>query len=136
MAEQSISNPKSVTEDTDERIISHNFDEMRSSMMRLLTVESIGGNAGFVEIGGRKLPCAAARGFADGETGEILFTELSRVLPAPRSLPKPGRCCRNPWNAGMRSLESAPGQHRVANPQEDRGRRSEAQGDPHGTARR
>ena len=72
MAEKSISNPKWVSEDADERIISHNLDEMRSDMMRLLTVESIGGNAGFVEIGGRKLPCAAARGFADGETGEII----------------------------------------------------------------
>ena len=72
MAEKSISNPKWVSENADERIISHNLDEMRSDMMRLLTVESIGGNAGFVEIGGRKLPCAAARGFADGETGEII----------------------------------------------------------------
>ena len=72
MAEQSISNPKYASDDPGERIISHNCDEMRSSMMRLLTVESIGGNAGFVEIGGRKLPCAAARGFADGETGEII----------------------------------------------------------------
>ena len=72
MADKSISNTKWVSEDTDERIISHNLGEMRSSMMRLLTIESIGGNAGFVEIGGRKLPCAAARGFADGETGEIM----------------------------------------------------------------
>ena len=72
MAEKSISNPKWASKDADERIISHNLDEMRSSMMRLLTVESIGGNAGFVEMGGRKLPCAAARGFADGETGEII----------------------------------------------------------------
>jgi len=72
MAEKSVSNPKWVSGDAEERIISHNLDEMRSSMMRLLTVESIGGNAGFVEIEGRKLPCAAARGFADGQTGKII----------------------------------------------------------------
>lgn len=72
MAEKFISNPKWEAEDAVERIIAHNLDEMRTSMMRLLTVESIGGNAGFVEIGGRKIPCAAARGFADGETGKII----------------------------------------------------------------
>jgi hypothetical protein len=72
MAEKSVSNPKGISENAGERIISHNLDEMRASMMQLLTVESIGGNAGFAEIGGRKLPCAAARGFADGETGEIM----------------------------------------------------------------
>ena len=72
MAEKSVSSPKWVSEDARERIIAHNLSEMRSSMMQLLTVESIGGNAGFVEIGGRKLPCAAARGYADGQTGEII----------------------------------------------------------------
>lgn len=72
MAEKSISNPRLVSGDADERIIAHNLDQMRSPMMRLLTVESIGGNAGFVEINGRKIPCAAARGFADGQTGKII----------------------------------------------------------------
>ena len=84
MADKSISNTKWVSEGADERIISHNLGEMRSSMMRLLTVESIGGNAGFVEIGGRKLPCAAARGYADGETGEIMafgnYQDLSKKI--------------------------------------------------------
>jgi hypothetical protein len=72
MAEKSISNPRPAYENADERILAHNLDEMRSPMMRLLTVESIGGNAGFVEINGRKIPCAAARGFADAQSGEII----------------------------------------------------------------
>ena len=59
-------------ENADESILAHNLDEMRSSMMRLLTVESIGGNAGIIDIGGKKYPCAAARGFADGQSGEII----------------------------------------------------------------
>ena len=59
-------------ENADESILEHNLDEMRSSMMRLLTVESIGGNAGIIDIGGKKYPCAAARGFADGQSGEII----------------------------------------------------------------
>jgi len=61
-----------VPENADESILAHNLDEMRSSMMRLLTVESIGGNAGIIDIGGKKYPCAAARGFADGQSGEII----------------------------------------------------------------
>jgi hypothetical protein len=72
MADKTISRAQWVSGDAGERILAHNLGEMRSSMMRLLTVESIGGNAGFAEIGGRKLPCAAARGFADGDTGEIM----------------------------------------------------------------
>jgi hypothetical protein len=84
MAEKSISHPKWTPEDSGEQIISHNLDEMRSSMMRLLTVESIGGNAGFAEIGGRKIPCGAARGYADGKTGEIItfgnFQNISKKI--------------------------------------------------------
>ena len=67
--------------DTHENILSHNLDEMRSSMMRLLTVESIGGNAGIIDIGGRKYPCAAARGFADGESGEIIIFGNYQNIP-------------------------------------------------------
>jgi hypothetical protein len=72
MADKSISNSRPPAEDAGEKLIAHNLDEMGSPMMRLLTVESIGGNAGFAEINGRKIPCAAARGFADGQTGEII----------------------------------------------------------------
>ena len=72
MADKSISNSRPLAEDAGEKLIAHNLDEMGSPMMRLLTVESIGGNAGFAEINGRKIPCAAARGFADAQTGEII----------------------------------------------------------------
>lgn len=72
MSEKYIWNPEGVHEDIDESILSHNLVEMRSSMMHLLTDESIGGNAGKMDIGGRTFSCAAARGFADAESGKII----------------------------------------------------------------
>ena len=72
MADTDLSNGRSPAKDADERILSHNLEEMDSPMMSLLNVESIGGNAGFVRIRGRILPCAAARGFANVQSVEII----------------------------------------------------------------
>lgn len=67
-----ILNPHALPENTEESILSHNLLQMRSSMMRVLLDESIGGNAGTVVIGGKPFSCAAARGFADAHSGKII----------------------------------------------------------------
>jgi hypothetical protein len=72
MVEKTLPDSQSGANEVDERILAHNLEEMGSAMMRLLNVESIGGNAGFVKIRGRTVPCAAARGLADVQSGEIL----------------------------------------------------------------
>ena len=81
MSERFISNPGGAPREIDESILSHNLVEMRSSMMHVLTDESIGGNAGKIEIGGRTFSCAAARGFADAETGKIIAFGNYQDLP-------------------------------------------------------
>jgi len=67
-----ISNPRALPENTEEGILSHNLLQMRSSMMRVLMDESVGGNAGTIEMGGKPFSCAAARGFADAHSGKII----------------------------------------------------------------
>ena len=66
------SNPRALPENSEEAILSHNLLQMRSSMMRVLMDESMGGNAGTVQIGGKPFSCAAARGFADASSGKIM----------------------------------------------------------------
>ena len=80
MSGKFISNPEGMLGGIDESILSHNLVEMRSSMMHLVTNESIGGNAGKIEIGGRAFSCAAARGFADAKTGKIIAFIISGVI--------------------------------------------------------
>ena len=80
-ATQDISNWESVPEDIRQSILSHNLAEMHSSMMRLLSVESVGGNAGTIDLGGRKFSCAAARGYADAESGKIVAFGNPQDIP-------------------------------------------------------
>jgi hypothetical protein len=72
MTEKALPSSPGEAQQSDERILSHNLEEMHTSMIRLLNVESIGGNAGFVRLRGRTVPCAAARGFADVRSGKII----------------------------------------------------------------
>jgi hypothetical protein len=81
MAQKVISHLQGEAEDADERILSHNLQQMHSTMMRLLNAESIGGNAGFVRIRGRTVACAAARGFADVRSGEIIIFGNYQDIP-------------------------------------------------------
>lgn len=55
-----------------EAIKKHNIDEMNSSMLKLLSSESIGGNAGTVKIEGNQYFAAGANGYIDGQTGKIM----------------------------------------------------------------
>ena len=80
-AKQDISNRKSVPEDICQSILSHNLAEMHSSMMRLLSVESVGGNAGTIDLGGRKFSCAAARGYAEAASGKIIAFGNPQDIP-------------------------------------------------------
>lgn len=59
-------------EDTSEGAVLHNLDMLQHAMTKLLLVESMGGNAGAVTIDGIKYACAAANGYANPETGEIV----------------------------------------------------------------
>lgn len=56
----------------DPSILAHNLAEMDTSMTRLLSTESWGGNAGTILVDGREYACAVARGYADPESGKIL----------------------------------------------------------------
>jgi len=55
-----------------EGTIEENLEKMRSEMGELLLEESMGGNAGSVEIRGKKFPCAVANGACDTRTVKIL----------------------------------------------------------------
>jgi len=70
--------------DASQSILSHNLTQMDSSMMRVLEVESWGGNAGTVVLGGREYSCAAARGYADPKSGRILTFGNSQDVPEDR----------------------------------------------------
>lgn len=56
----------------DASIQAQNLQIMSTEMLVLLSSESIGGNAGHEEVEGRRLPCAAANGYADPQTGKIV----------------------------------------------------------------
>jgi hypothetical protein len=57
---------------THDGAVLHNLSQMNGSMMRLLRNESLGGNAGRVNLGGRYYSCAAAHGYADPLSGRIV----------------------------------------------------------------
>ena len=74
-----------------QRIINNNLLSMKTNMRELLFKESIGGNAGKVEIDDKVWPCCAANGYADKETGEILvFGNTQDVSPDIYQNPKNG----------------------------------------------
>lgn len=55
---------------------------MRREMRRILSTESIGGNAGsYTDAQGHEIPCAAANFRADRKTGEILRFGNPHELP-------------------------------------------------------
>jgi len=68
-------------EQADERIVFHNLKKLNEQMMDLLMSESIGGNAGTEVIDGMEYTCAAANGYANKETGEILFFGNYQEVP-------------------------------------------------------
>jgi len=68
-------------EKADERIVFHNLKKLNTEMMDLLMSESIGGNAQTEIIDGAEFGCAAANGYADKETGEILFFSNASEIP-------------------------------------------------------
>lgn len=53
------------------QVIQHNIKMMNTEMKQVLMTESIGGNAGEIEIEGKICPCAGANGYMN-ETGKIL----------------------------------------------------------------
>jgi len=54
-------------------VIEHNLTMMDEDMQKLLNTESIGGNAGVVEIDGKKHSAAGANGYEKPENGEIMM---------------------------------------------------------------
>jgi hypothetical protein len=68
-------------ETPDERIVMQNLALMKKEMMHLLMNESIGGNAGTTTIDGQEYVCAGANGYANMETGEILYFENYQNIP-------------------------------------------------------
>jgi hypothetical protein len=68
-------------EEADEIVVQKNLKKMNGEMMELLMSESIGGNAGTVEVDGKEYVCAAANGYADRETGEIYIFENYQNIP-------------------------------------------------------
>lgn len=69
-------------EKPDEQVIQNNINKLKVDMIRLLMTESLGGNAGTVQIDGKEYTCAGANGFANRETGEILIFENYQNVPA------------------------------------------------------
>ncbi len=62
----------SKVESRDREIVTHNIEMLNKDMLDLLGGESIGGNAGDVEIDGKFYSCAGANGYADKKTGKII----------------------------------------------------------------
>lgn len=58
--------------ETNESIVAHNLEMMKTEMRELSAIESMGGNAGVREIGGIRYSCLALNGYAEKETGKIL----------------------------------------------------------------
>ncbi|KKT82553.1 MAG: hypothetical protein A3B99_00720 [Candidatus Yanofskybacteria bacterium RIFCSPHIGHO2_02_FULL_44_12b] len=55
-----------------EEVVAWNLEKLRKDMVDLLMTESIGGNAGAVDVDGKKYSCGGANGYANSETGEII----------------------------------------------------------------
>lgn len=63
-----------------EVIVRKNIAKINTQMIDLLMNESLGGNAGRVEIDGHRFNCGGANGFLDPETGEIsIFGNVQNV---------------------------------------------------------
>lgn len=56
----------------DTPVLASNLSQMNTAMLGVLRNESLGGNAGRVNLGGRCYSCAAANGYADPTSGRIL----------------------------------------------------------------
>jgi len=70
----------------DDPAVIHNLAQMNGPMVRLLKNESLGGNAGRVSLGGRFYSCAAANGYADPLSGQIVaFGNVQDVSPDVRA---------------------------------------------------
>lgn len=70
----------------DDPAVVHNLAQMNGPMIRLLKNESLGGNAGRANLGGRFYSCAAANGYADPLTGQIVvFGNVQDVPPDVRA---------------------------------------------------
>ncbi len=60
-------------ESYDRGVVEHNLKMLKEDMWELLKEESMGGNAGSIEVNGKRYPCAAANGYANSKTGEIII---------------------------------------------------------------
>jgi hypothetical protein len=68
--------------ESEEDVQAHNLNMMGAPFTRAVSMESIGGNAGFYEIEGRAYPCAAINGYHDSESGKIItFGNFQQVSP-------------------------------------------------------
>ena len=64
----------------DRRVVTRNLMMLNWDMIHLLNNESIGGNAGAVEINGKKYSCGGANGYANPETGQIIvFDNIQNI---------------------------------------------------------
>lgn len=70
--EQQPEIPEAEIESYDQKIIESNLKIFVEDMEKLLYEESWGGNAGVVKVDGKNRSCAAANGFIDSMTGEIV----------------------------------------------------------------
>ncbi len=57
-----------------------NYNLMNKEMIRLLSNESMGGNAGSIQIEGKNYSCSGANLYVDSETGEIVVFGNSQDL--------------------------------------------------------
>ena len=62
-------------------VVEHNVRMLNRDMLDLIWLESIGGNAGTVEIAGKTYPCGGANGFANRETGKIVIFNNVQDVP-------------------------------------------------------
>lgn len=65
-------------------ILAHNLRMLNNDLMNFLSTESMGGNAGKVNIDGKDYPCSGARGYIDGKTSKIVcfgnFQDLDKEI--------------------------------------------------------
>lgn len=76
-----IRRPYTQESGVDQVIVSHNLEMMEEPMNDLAQDESVGGNAGSVNIDGESFNCVALNGYADKETGKILAFGNSQHIP-------------------------------------------------------
>lgn len=77
---EKIINSESGADALDTKILEHNLKMLNKEMLAFINQESFGGNAGSVEIDGKRYPCAGANGYADPRTGEIkIFGNIQNI---------------------------------------------------------